>query len=183
MILFISYVQGFEQLPNDTPSMEIEHTVQNVVADTIVDSVTPTTPDWINLKQQDRTLSSSCNVCHKMYLYESKSKYKYPGLHGNYETDYGCQYSCCTDYENDPNCYKVYCPSTCRKKYVLHGKCPRGYQKAHGWWGKYEIGPSGPHGYEISSSGKKYWYKKSQCYYGCCSNDTKGSGCCVKTSY
>jgi cytochrome c556 len=70
MILFIGYVQGFDQIPSDnTASMEIEQAIENTAVDAIIDSVTPTSLDLINLKQQDRCLSSTCNVCHKKYLY------------------------------------------------------------------------------------------------------------------
>jgi Alpha/beta hydrolase family len=73
----------------------------------------------------------------------------------------------------------TYCAARCRRKYVYAFTCPRGYTKARRKWNTYYIGPKGPFGYKISG-GKKMYYKKDQCYTGCCTSSKTGSGCCVK---
>jgi hypothetical protein len=71
---------------------------------------------------------------------------------------------------------KYYCDK--KYKYVI-SSCPRGYKPKNGSkWYSYYIG-SKPWGYK---DGK--WYKRSQCFTGCCTNDYEhGTGCCYKVRH
>jgi hypothetical protein len=176
LFLLICVVQGFAKDTIDvSSSLALEGSVGN----------TDTTSDMLNLKGDwdDKPIGRhlrECNKCTKKYLYETKKEYNYPGLHGTYQTSKGCQWSCCTNTKNDNNCYQMYdCPDKCTRNYVVSHTCPYGYKKVKGRWGNYSIGPTGPYGYKYYKD-KKYYYKKSQCYKGCCSDKTSGSGCCIK---
>jgi hypothetical protein len=145
-------------------------------------------PAWLEIKataveedQSNRFLGgSTCRTCKKKYLYKTdcEPKYQNPAMHRNYKTKDGCEYTCCTDVEDDPACCRFPCDKKCEGEYVLNGSCKKGYKAVRKQWGSFEIGPDGPTGYR-EAKGKKFYFKNARCYWGCCSNDIAGTGCCV----
>jgi hypothetical protein len=173
ILLFIGWInQGFA-------AEEVENDASLRIADKMDADI-----DIINLNEglenteKNRKLQSSCPKCTKKYLYTTSTSYKYPLLHSSWYTSKGCKWACCTDTRNDPRCFKVYCPYTCKYNYVISA-CPSGYKKARGsqWKYSYYIGSKKPWGYKAG-----LWYKKTQCFTGCCTSDYKtGAGCCIKS--
>jgi hypothetical protein len=181
VLFFLGFVQ--QGLAEDSAELS-STTIQEGIDDNMDSGVPPAALDMLN-PNEDRNLLSSCSTCHKRYYYptgKSDNSYYYPGLIGTYKTATArkCQYSCCTDVRNDPKCK---CRQ-CKYDYVI-STCPTGYKPVkdgNAWRYSYYIGgKNGPWGYKHHSSTKGTYYKTSQCYKGCCTDDWEtGKGCCVK---